>query len=60
MSVDKVAHKGFEHNPTTPYTIFIHIIIRPMPFEPVPVTTEDLVTYLSDKVGTEVNTKRTL
>ena len=28
-----------------------------MPFEPVPVTTEDLVTYLSDKVGTEVNTK---
>ena len=29
-----------------------------MPFEPVPVTTEDLVTYLSDKVGTEVNTKQ--
>ena len=28
-----------------------------MPFEPVPVTTEDLVTYLSEKVGTEVNTK---
>ena len=28
-----------------------------MPFEPVPVTTEDLVTYLTDKVGTEVNTK---
>jgi hypothetical protein len=28
-----------------------------MPFEPVPVTTEDLVTYLSDKVGTEVSTK---
>ncbi len=28
-----------------------------MPFEPVPVTTEDLVTYLSDKVGAEVNTK---
>ena len=28
-----------------------------MPFEPVPVTTDDLVTYLSDKVGTEVNTK---
>ena len=29
-----------------------------MPFAPVPVTTEDLVTYLSDKVGTEVNTKQ--
>ena len=29
-----------------------------MPFEPVPVTTQDLVTYLSDKVGTEVNTKQ--
>ena len=29
-----------------------------MPFEPVPVTTEDLVTYLTDKVGTEVNTKQ--
>ena len=28
-----------------------------MPFAPVPVTTEDLVTYLSDKVGTEVDTK---
>ena len=28
-----------------------------MPFEPVPVTTEDLVTYLTDKVGSEVNTK---
>ena len=28
-----------------------------MPFEPVPVTTEDLVAYLTDKVGTEVNTK---
>jgi len=28
-----------------------------MPFAPVPVTTEDLVTYLTDKVGTEVNTK---
>ena len=28
-----------------------------MPFEPVPVTTEDLVTYLTDKVGAEVNTK---
>ena len=29
-----------------------------MPFTPVPVTTEDLVTYLTDKVGTEVNTKQ--
>ncbi len=29
-----------------------------MPFAPVPVTTEDLFTYLSDKVGTEVNTKQ--
>ena len=29
-----------------------------MPFAPVPVSTEDLVTYLSDKVGTEVNTKQ--
>jgi len=29
-----------------------------MPFAPVPVTTEDLVTYLTDKVGTEVNTKQ--
>jgi hypothetical protein len=29
-----------------------------MPFEPVPVTTQDLVTYLSDKVGAEVNTKQ--
>jgi len=28
-----------------------------MPFAPVPVTTEDLVTYLTDKVGTEVSTK---
>ena len=28
-----------------------------MPFEPVPVTTEDLVSYLTDKVGAEVNTK---
>ena len=28
-----------------------------MPFTPVPVTTEDLVTYLTDKVGTEVSTK---
>ena len=28
-----------------------------MPFAPVPVTTEDLVTYLTDKVGTEVTTK---
>jgi MoxR-like ATPase len=28
-----------------------------MPFAPVPVSTEDLVTYLTDKVGTEVNTK---
>ena len=29
-----------------------------MPFAPVPVSTEDLVTYLTDKVGTEVNTKQ--
>jgi len=29
-----------------------------MPFAPVPVTTEDLVTYLSNKVGNEVNTKQ--
>ena len=29
-----------------------------MPFAPVPVSTEDLVTYLSDKVGSEVNTKQ--
>jgi len=28
-----------------------------MPFTPVPVSTEDLVTYLTDKVGTEVCTK---
>ena len=28
-----------------------------MPFAPVPVSTEDLVTYLTDKVGAEVNTK---
>ena len=28
-----------------------------MPFTPVPVTTEDLVKYLTDKVGTEVSTK---
>ena len=28
-----------------------------MPFAPVPVTTEDLVTYLTDKVGTEISTK---
>ena len=28
-----------------------------MPFTPVPVSTEDLVTYLTDKVGTEVSTK---
>ena len=29
-----------------------------MPFAPVPVSTEDLVTYLSDQCGTEVNTKQ--
>ena len=29
-----------------------------MPFAPVPVTTEDLVTYLTDKVGTEVTTRQ--
>ena len=29
-----------------------------MPFAPVPVSTEDLVTYLTDQCGTEVNTKQ--
>jgi hypothetical protein len=29
-----------------------------MPFAPVPVSTEDLVSYLSDNFGTEVNTKQ--
>ena len=29
-----------------------------MPFAPVPVSTEDLVSYLTDKCGTEVNTKQ--
>ena len=60
MSVDKVAHKGL--NTTPPHPILYsyttnQILFNPMPFEPVPVTTEDLVTYLTDKVGTEVNTK---
>ena len=29
-----------------------------MPFAPVPVSTDDLVSYLTDKCGTEVNTKQ--
>ena len=29
-----------------------------MPFAPVPVSTEDLVSYLTDNCGTEVNTKQ--
>jgi len=42
-----------------PYTIFIHKKTKHiMPFAPVPVTTEDLVTYLTDQCGTEVNTKQ--
>jgi len=61
MSVDKVAHKGLHITPPHPilysYTTN-RILFNPMPFEPVPVTTEDLVTYLTDKVGTEVNTKQ--
>ena len=28
-----------------------------MPFAPIPVTTEDFVTYLTENFGTEVNTK---
>ena len=28
-----------------------------MPFAPIPVTTEDLVTYLTEKFGTEVTLK---
>ena len=48
---------GVPQDTHNPYTIFIdtkHI----MPFAPVPVSTEDLVTYLTDKVGTEVNVKQ--
>jgi len=58
MSVDKVAHKGLNITPPHPILYSYTSLLRPMPFEPVPVTTEDLVTYLSDKVGTEVNTKQ--
>jgi hypothetical protein len=41
----------------SPYTIFIQHTHH-MPFAPVPVSTEDLVSYLTDKCGTEVNTKQ--
>jgi len=39
------------------YTIFIQHT-RHMPFAPVPVSSDDLVSYLTDNCGTEVNTKQ--
>jgi len=48
---------GVPQGTHNPYTIFIQHK-RPMPFAPVPVSTDDLVSYLTDAYGTEVNTKQ--